>query len=158
MIYIDPPYNTGARDWKYNNSYVDSNDQWRDSKWLSMMKKRLLLAKRLLKPNSGVLIITIDDWETHHLQILLDEIFSEFELTNVVIEHNPKGSPSNNFTYSHEYAHYLIPRNQSIIGLETKEKDDVRNLRRAGKASTRKERPTMFYPIYIKDGQIIRIG
>ncbi len=158
VIYIDPPYNTGARDWKYNNAYVDSNDQWRHSKWLAMMKKRLVLAKRLLKPNIGVLICTIDDWETHHLQMLLEDIFSERELTNVIIEHNPKGSPSNNFTYSHEYAHYLIPRNQSIIGLATKEKDDVRNLRRAGRASTREERKTMFYPIYVKDGQIIRIG
>lgn len=158
VIYIDPPYNTGARDWKYNNAYVDSNDQWQHSKWLAMMKKRLLLAKRLLKPDTGVFIVTIDDWETHHLQMLLEDIFSERELTNIVIEHNPKGSPSNNFTYSHEYAHYLIPRNQSVIGLNIKEKDDVRNLRRAGKASTREERKTMFYPIYVKDGQVTRIG
>jgi adenine-specific DNA-methyltransferase len=60
LIYIDPPYNTGARDWKYNNNYVDANDQWRHSKWLSMMKKRLVLAKRLLK-HDGVLIVTIDE-------------------------------------------------------------------------------------------------
>ena len=49
-IYIDPPYNTGARDWKYNNDYVDSNDQYRHSKWLSMMQKRLRIAKKLLNP------------------------------------------------------------------------------------------------------------
>lgn len=54
-IYIDPPYNTGARDWKYNNSYVDKNDSYRHSKWLSMMKKRLILAHRLLR-SDGVLI------------------------------------------------------------------------------------------------------
>jgi adenine-specific DNA-methyltransferase len=53
-IYIDPPYNTGARDWKYNNDYVDSNDAYRHSKWLSMMKKRLLIAKRVLNPNCSV--------------------------------------------------------------------------------------------------------
>lgn len=52
-IYIDPPYNTGAKDWKYNNDYVDSNDSYRHSKWLSMMKKRLLLAKKLLNPTKG---------------------------------------------------------------------------------------------------------
>ena len=59
-IYIDPPYNTGARDWKYNNDYVDGADGWRHSKWLAFMEKRLRLAKRLLKPDTGVLIVTID--------------------------------------------------------------------------------------------------
>jgi len=49
VIYIDPPYNTGARDWKYDNDYVDINDQWRHSKWLSFMEKRLKLARFLLK-------------------------------------------------------------------------------------------------------------
>jgi len=60
----------GARDWKYNNDYVDKTDQYRHSKWLSMMKKRLQLAKRLLKPD-GVLIVTIDDNEVNHLGICL---------------------------------------------------------------------------------------
>lgn len=73
VIYIDPPYSTGARDWKYNNDYVDKTDSFRHSKWLSMMKKRLLLAKRLLKPD-GVLIIAIDDKELAHLGTLLEEI------------------------------------------------------------------------------------
>ena len=56
-IYIDPPYNTGARDWKYNNDYVDGNDQYRHSKWLSMMQKRLKIAKELLNPKDSVLIV-----------------------------------------------------------------------------------------------------
>jgi adenine-specific DNA-methyltransferase len=60
-IYIDPPYNTGARDWKYNNDYVDGNDRWRHSKWLAMMNRRLKIAKSLLKTN-GLLCITIDDY------------------------------------------------------------------------------------------------
>lgn len=60
-IYIDPPYNTGARDWKYNNDYVESADAYRHSKWLRMMKKRLKLAKRLLNPKDSVLICTIDE-------------------------------------------------------------------------------------------------
>ncbi|MGH8605159.1 MAG: DNA methyltransferase, partial [Gammaproteobacteria bacterium] len=59
VIYIDPPYNTGARDWKYNNDYVDKSDSFRHSKWLAMMKRRLMLAKRLLR-SDGVLIVTID--------------------------------------------------------------------------------------------------
>ena len=71
-IYIDPPYNTGARDWKYNNDYVDGNDRWRHSKWLAMMKRRLILAKRLLNPSTGVLIVTIDEHEVHQLGMLLE--------------------------------------------------------------------------------------
>ncbi|MBQ3950610.1 MAG: hypothetical protein II661_09060, partial [Bacteroidales bacterium] len=57
VIYIDPPYNTGAKDWKYNNDYVDSADSYRHSKWLSMMEKRLKLAKKLLNPKDSVLIV-----------------------------------------------------------------------------------------------------
>ncbi|WP_201328885.1 site-specific DNA-methyltransferase [Thermotomaculum hydrothermale] len=49
VIYIDPPYNTGAKNWKYNNNYVDSNDLWRHSKWLSFMEKRILLAKKTIE-------------------------------------------------------------------------------------------------------------
>ena len=67
-IYIDPPYNTGAKDWKYNNDYVDGNDSYRHSKWLSMMHKRLRLAKKLLNPKTGVLIVTIDEHEVHHIK------------------------------------------------------------------------------------------
>ena len=76
-IYIDPPYNTGARDWKYNNRYVDAADGWRHSKWLNFIEKRLRLAKRLLK-RDGVLIITIDEHEVHHLGMLLERLFPEY--------------------------------------------------------------------------------
>ena len=63
-IYIDPPYNTGAKDWKYNNDYVDNEDAYRHSKWLAMMERRLKLAKRLLNPDNSVLIVTIDENES----------------------------------------------------------------------------------------------
>ena len=75
-IYIDPPYNTGARDWKYNNDYVDSSDAYRHSKWLSFIEKRLRLAKRLLNPKDSVLIITIDEKEYLHLGCLLEEWYT----------------------------------------------------------------------------------
>lgn len=84
-IYIDPPYNTGAKDWKYNNNYVDGNDAYRHSKWLSFMKKRLKLAKRLLKP-AGVLICAIDDNELNSLGMMLSELFSEKKITPVTIQ------------------------------------------------------------------------
>ncbi len=76
-IYIDPPYNTGAKDWKYNNDYVDSSDAYRHSKWLSMMEKRLKIAKKLLNPKDSVLIVTIDEREYLHLGCLLEELFPE---------------------------------------------------------------------------------
>ena len=76
-IYIDPPYNTGAKDWKYNNDYVDGSDAYRHSKWLSMMEKRLELAKKLLNPDDSVLIVTIDEKEYLHLGCLLEEMFPE---------------------------------------------------------------------------------
>ncbi len=73
VIYIDPPYNTGAKDWKYNNYYVDENDQWRHSKWLSFMEKRLKLAKQLLKRN-GVICCTIDEYELFSLLGLFERL------------------------------------------------------------------------------------
>lgn len=82
-IYIDPPYNTGAKDWKYNNDYVDGSDIYRHSKWLSMMEKRLRIAKRLLNPENSVLIITIDEKEYLHLGCLLEEMFSNSKMQMV---------------------------------------------------------------------------
>lgn len=81
-IYIDPPYNTGAKDWKYNNNYVDGNDVYRHSKWLSMMARRLMLAKGLLNPQTGVLVVAIDDNELNTLGLLLQEIFPTYKPLN----------------------------------------------------------------------------
>ncbi|NCP84605.1 MAG: hypothetical protein AUJ53_05760 [Flavobacteriaceae bacterium CG1_02_35_72] len=76
VIYIDPPYNTGNKDFKYNDSFVDKEDSYRHSKWLSFMDKRLRIAKRLLSEN-GVIFISIDDNEQAQLKMLCDEIFQE---------------------------------------------------------------------------------
>lgn len=76
MIYIDPPYNTGNKDFVYNDRYVDKEDDFRHSKWLSFMEKRLKLAKELLK-ETGVIFISIDDNEQAQLKLLCDEIFGE---------------------------------------------------------------------------------
>lgn len=76
VIYIDPPYNTGNKDFKYNDSFVDKEDSYRHSKWLSFMSKRLKIAKRLLS-GSGVIFISIDDNEQAQLKLLCDEIFLE---------------------------------------------------------------------------------
>jgi adenine-specific DNA-methyltransferase len=106
-IYIDPPYNTGARDWKYNNRYVDASDAWRHSKWLSMMDKRLRLARRLLKPG-GVLIVTIDEHEVHHLGMLLERLFPDYLRHVVTIVVNPKGTGKLNFARVDEYAIFCV--------------------------------------------------
>ena len=76
VIYIDPPYNTGNKDFVYNDSYVDSEDSYRHSKWLSFMSRRLRIAKRLLSKR-GVIFISIDDNEQAALKLLCDEIFSQ---------------------------------------------------------------------------------
>ena len=90
-IYIDPPYNTGARDWKYNNDYVDGNDEYRHSKWLSFIQKRLELAKHLLNPVDSVLIVTIDEKEYLHLGCLLEEMFPEARIQMISSVINPSG-------------------------------------------------------------------
>lgn len=108
VIYIDPPYNSGARDWKYNNDYVDRADQYRHSKWLSMMKRRLELAKRLLK-RDGVLIVTIDENEVGHLSVLLEAIFPEYLRHMVSAVTNPKGTGKLNFARVDEYLFFCVP-------------------------------------------------
>lgn len=107
-IYIDPPYNTGARDWKYNNDYVDNNDQYRHSKWLSMMQKRLKLAKKLLNSKDSVLIVTIDEKEYLHLGCLLEEMFPEanMQMITSVISRNGT-SRENEFSRVEEYIFIL---------------------------------------------------
>ena len=108
-IYIDPPYNTGARDWKYNNDYVDGNDVYRHSKWLSMMKNRLFLAKQLLKPDDSVLIVTIDEKEYLRLGCLLEEMFPTSTIQMVTTVINPKGSFKDGlFTRCDEYIFFVF--------------------------------------------------
>jgi adenine-specific DNA-methyltransferase len=105
VIYIDPPYNTGARDWKYNNDYVGEEDLYRHSKWIAMMERRLIVTKALLNPTSSVLIVTIDEKEYLHLGLLLEQTFqnaSGIQMVSSVI--NPKGTGrSNDFSRTDEY-------------------------------------------------------
>lgn len=159
VVYIDPPYNTGAKDWKYNNDYVDVNDQWRHSKWLSMMEKRLRLAKNLLKYN-GVLICAIDDNEFHHLGCLLEDIFNGWEMHCITIVHNPRGIQGHNFSYTHEYAYFVFRKGLRAIGNRKikKEEIDWRTLRDSGKESLRTDARNCFYPIIVKDEKILGFG
>lgn len=166
-IYIDPPYNTGSTDWKYNNDYVDKEDSFRHSKWISFMNNRLSIAKNLLK-DSGVLILTIDDYEIFPIGLLLDEIFGNENRMNVVIvENNPRGRTSSSFfATSHEYYLYYSKDSSKVnfsnIPLTEEQKsifkyeDDISRyrllpLRKSGAASRKKDRPKQFYPIYLNE-------
>ncbi|MBU2614531.1 MAG: site-specific DNA-methyltransferase [Elusimicrobia bacterium] len=159
VIYIDPPYNTGAKDWKYNNNFVDINDAYRHSKWLSMMSKRLQMAKRLLK-SDGVLICAIDDNEFYHLGSLLEEIFSGYEIHCITIVHNPRGIQGNNFSYTHEYAYFIFKKNLDAIGARKIKEEDIdwSNLRNWGSESSRSDARNCFYPIIVKNDKIVDFG
>ena len=162
-IYIDPPYNTGARDWKYNNDYVDGNDQYRHSKWLSMMEKRLKLAKKLLNPKDSVLIVTIDEKEYLHLGCLLEEMFPEARMQMISSVINPKGNRRDNeFSRCEEYIFFIylgaaaIASNGTDMLRETSS-DEANQadktvrlralLRQASNHGKRTDRPNLFYPL-----------
>jgi adenine-specific DNA-methyltransferase len=157
IIYIDPPYNTGAKDWKYNNNYVDLNDMFRHSKWISMMNNRLKLAKKLLSKN-GVLICAIDDNENATLGLLLQELFPAREIVGVVIIHNPAGVQGKNFSYVHEFAYFVYPKKGLFIGKTSRDKELVSPLRDWGGTSARKLAKNCFYPIIVKDNEVIGFG
>ena len=102
VIYIDPPYNTGNKDFIYNDSYVDSEDSYCHSKWLSFMSRRLRIAKRLLSDH-GIIFISIDDNEQPSLRILCNDIFGENNCLANLIWDLGSGTSAGHFTRAHEY-------------------------------------------------------
>lgn len=165
-IYIDPPYNTGAKDWKYNNDYVDGADEYRHSKWLSFMQKRLEIAKRLLNPDDSVLIVTIDEKEYLHLGCMLEEMFPEARIQMISDVINPRGTTRDgSFSRTDEYI-FIVQMGTNRVFYPTKgEKHYVEwyRLRRTDHESRRgtvKGGTQQFYPIYIdeKTEHIVHIG
>ncbi|OBJ98401.1 DNA methyltransferase [Mycolicibacterium fortuitum] len=184
-IYIDPPYNTGAKDWKYNNDYVEGEDLYRHSKWLAFMERRLKLAKELLNPADSVLIVTIDEKEYLRLGLLLEQTFPEARIQMISSVINPKGvSRGAEFRRTDEYVFFvqlgtsaparllLGPEWSSSAagaeGLSTEDPVEVPELQtpewtsmmRRGSASARADRPSMFYPIYADPSipKIVHVG
>lgn len=166
-IYIDPPYNTGAKDWKYNNDYVDSSDQYRHSKWLSMMEKRLWLAKKLLNPTDSVLIVTIDEKEYLHLGCLLEEMFKDANIQMVSTNISRKGAARmNSFTRVNEFIFFVMIGNYTLAPNDdadyAKKGETIhwQSFRRSSATNIRTSRPFQFYPIYvnIESHKIIKIG
>ncbi|MFB9163367.1 site-specific DNA-methyltransferase [Arthrobacter psychrochitiniphilus] len=168
-IYVDPPYNTGAKDWKYNNDYVDGEDAYRHSKWLAFMERRLKIAKDLLKPSNSVLIVTIDEREVHRLALLLEQIFPSAKIQMVSVAIKPGGiARTSEFSRSDEHYFFVmfgssgpkaLPLDSAWIGGNGKTTMDTirwRGLLRAGNNSSRTDRPTMFFPVFVlEDGSAI---
>ncbi|PTT21703.1 site-specific DNA-methyltransferase [Microbacterium sp. HMWF026] len=164
-IYIDPPYNTGARDWKYNNDYVEGDDLYRHSKWLAFMQRRLEMAKRLLNPDDSVLIVTIDEKEFLRLGLLLEQTFPNARIQMVSTQINPQGTSSGTAEFSrvNEYIFFVVfgdaeltKWSRSMIDND-KEASDVsmdRTVRwadfaRYGANASRLKSPGAFFPIFV---------
>lgn len=196
VIYIDPPYNTGNSLIYYNDFFQDSSDyvletsgQYDDlgnrlvqnaetngrfhTDWLNMIYPRLKIAKDLLK-DTGILVLTIDDYELNTVTTVLNEIFGEKNhLATVVIKNNPSGrSTVKGFSINHEYALFYSRSDNAVLGrmkhtdaqkARYKEKDEIgffewENFRKNGTDSDRGDRPKQFYPIVInKQNNALRI-
>lgn len=171
-IYIDPPYNTGAKDWKYNNDYVDGSDAYRHSKWLSFMQRRLKLAKKLLNPKDSVLIVTIDEKEYLHLGCLLEEMFPEARMQMITTVISAKGvvrtgqlSRVEEYIFILEWGGSCVCSSiYNMLDDEVKKESDRSiewlGFRRRAPQAKRNSRPNRFYPIYVNnvDGKIASIG
>jgi adenine-specific DNA-methyltransferase len=156
LIYIDPPYNTGGLGdtFTYNNSFKRST-------WLTFMYNRLIAAKDLLRKD-GVLIVAIDENEQPHLGVMLKEFFKDYEVHCITIVHNPRGVQGTNFSYTHEYAFFVVPKGKKLIGnrIIDESEIDFSNLRNWGGESLRSDAKNCFYPIVVdpKTSEIIEFG
>ena len=167
VIYIDPPYNTGNKDFVYNDKFVDSEDSYRHSKWLSFMNKRLRIAKQLLS-DKGVIFISIDDNEHAQLKLLCDEVFGLNNLCGNIIWRKKSGGGQTDafFVTEHEYILVYRKTDQFIWQDETvaisedtfKYMDErgrykITPLEKWGSSAHREDRPSMYFAIKSPDGK-----
>ena len=183
LIYLDPPYNTG-RNLIYKNDFhissaeylsnsgqhsedgsqlvanLETNGQFHTD-WLNMIYPRLRIAKNLLA-DDGVLVCAMDENEFDTLSLVLKEIWGEstYDHTCVTVVHNPRGVMGNNFSRTNEYAFFVYPKNLKVINDRRIEEEDVTwsQLRNWGSESERTDAKNCFYPIFVKDGEIIGFG
>jgi adenine-specific DNA-methyltransferase len=172
-VYIDPPYNTGAKDWKYNNDYVEGDDLYRHSKWLAMMERRLLIAKELLNPSNSVLVVTIDEKEYLRLGLLLEQTFSEASIQMISVVINRAGSPrTGRFSRVDEYIFYAFFGEAKVVPWTSTMLSDSSEVSssslptvwftavRRGTGASREESKSLFYPVIIdsRSGRFLRVG
>lgn len=165
VIYIDPPYNTGNKDFIYNDAYVDKEDTYRHSKWLSFMDKRLRLAKKLLS-EKGVIFISIDDNEVAQLKLLCCDVFGENNFIGIIPTiMNLKGNQDQfGFAGTHEYTLFVCKdisqvKINHLIDEENINEWDIdeygffkkgANLKSTGGNAPREKRPNLYFPIFIR--------
>lgn len=154
-IYIDPPYNVPSS----NNSFT-YNNKFNHSTWLTFMKNRLDVSKTLLRKEDGVLIVAIDENEVNYLGVLLDEIFNECEKHLITVVHNPRGVQGTNFSYNNEFLYFVFPKGKKLIENRRLSEDEISlsNLRNWGGESKRGDGKNTFFPILVKDGDIVGFG
>ena len=168
-VYLDPPFNTGAKDWKYNNDYVEGDDLYRHSKWLAFMERRLLLAKELLNPDDSVLVLAIDEKEYLRLGLLVEQVFPEARVQMVTYVTNPRAGVARPdlFTRVEEYLFFVLLGDASIHpALLSNDEAPARNtapiwfsLMRTGSNSARAARPNLFYPVWVdEEGRLFSVG
>ncbi len=180
-MYIDPPYNTRDKDWKYNNDYVDNDDDYKHSKWLSFMERRLKLAKKLLNPVNSVLIVTIDEKEYLRLGLLLQQVFTGVPVQMVTTVISPSGQPrGNQMSRVDEYIFFVYIGSASASGGiddmlgnrdEAPADEDAEeaptttpvqweSLVRRGTSARRVDREKQFFPFFInpQTRQIVGVG
>jgi adenine-specific DNA-methyltransferase len=160
VLYLDPPYNTGDKDWAYNNDYVDPNDVWRSSMWLAFMERRLQLGRRLLK-DDGVMVVTIDENEVHHLGMLLEQTFKDARIQMASIVINPRGQNRvGGLARVDEQAFFVffgdapapVGHGDDFLASETKDATAIvrwERMIRGGPSSGRAGHPGTFYPVLI---------
>lgn len=151
QLYTDPPYNAKSSEILYKNNYKHSS-------WNSLMFSRLQFVQKLLSKKSSV-TIAIDENEYLNLGYILKQIYPEHKHTCVTVIHNPGGIQGKNFSYTHEYAYFVYPSDGVYIGVLNRDEVEATPLRDwGGEESKRDTAATCFYPIYIKDGEIIGFG
>lgn len=153
-IYLDPPYNTGTKEWKYNDEYVDSNDAFCHSKWLSFMKRRLILSKKLIR-SSGVIMISIGWQEVNRLMLLCKEIFPERQVVFSVIK-TSGGKPKGGFNITNEYVVFVTDEGFSPNSVVSEKNSYSTPFHGMNLATFNKvQRPNQAYPIFVNDKGVI---
>lgn len=166
VIYIDPPYNTGNKDFIYNDSFVDKEDGYRHSKWLTFMDKRLKIAKNLLS-DKGVIFISIDDNEQAPLKMLCDEVFGNINLCGQLIWRKKSGGGQTDIYFVTEHEYILVYQKSAafkwIDPVEIQSLDEFKNedergkynlvkLEKWGSSAHKEDRPSMYFPIKDEQG------
>ena len=162
VIYIDPPYNTGNRDWVYNDRYVGANDRWRHSQWLEFLYRRLTLARDLLT-SDGVILVSINDENRARLELLMDQVFPGMRVGSFVWRSRTGGNDTKGAFHSTNHEHVLVYGNEgfrfsgdekSYSMYKFQEGDRVFRLSDLTKAHDLRERPNTYYPIHDPETQI----